>query len=761
MKLRHFVLSALFTLVATSSFASSETLHTFSLDPLPLEQALATFTAVTGITVESGGTPVSDVQAPPLSGTWSARNALERLLAGTGWTFEFVSDDRVVLAPASEVTYTENVTVLGSRGADVPLSNVPASISIVTREEVERERSTGARIEDALAHTVPGFNPTNNGVRNIRGRTAQVWVNGAPVNEQLRASSGADLNLVLVDQVAGIEVARGASSAYGFGSPGGIVALSTPRARSRELELRTVIRESFNPHEIDDSHQALLYQSVSRIVNDTFDFHIGGALAYDGLEYDPDGNLALGLDNAVLLTNGSESIAAFDTSIGFDLGEQGRLRFTGTYSDVDVDERYFIEPGAYGGAYGQLLLDEGTDASFRKAHTANLSFEDDRLLGQSVRVELFSSRTKSHVIQNFGELVRDEQENEYTGLRSSIRTPLTPLRDGAAVTWGVDAQRNRYYRPVFSLATGETFTYFSPDVTLDSVSGYLQFDLDLTGTTRLSTGARHETYNGEVARTTGPLTIEGGDIRSFDLTLFNAGVTQALTPAVDLYAAFSQGAEISQLGRAARAVSSADQVDPQPAKSNQYELGVRSMSGRTRLAAAAFYTESDLLSALRCDGLAPCVPLREPRQFWGVELSAGAEVTEAWRVDGVASWQDGEREVGGVTRPIGSRDIPPLLVTTTFGYDPAGIWNGAFQLNYRGSRDPFEGSTDYGEGPVDAAFLVNLLAGVDTSVGRLHVGVENLLNDEYTSIAAEASNSEYLWLPEEGTRLTFSFTPAW
>lgn len=54
----------------------------------------------------------------------------------------------------------------------------------------------GSRVEDLLSHQMPGFNPTSNGVRNIRGRTAQVWVNGAPVNEQLRASSGADLNLL-------------------------------------------------------------------------------------------------------------------------------------------------------------------------------------------------------------------------------------------------------------------------------------------------------------------------------------------------------------------------------------------------------------------------------------------------------------------------------------------------------------------------------------------------------------------------------------
>ena len=138
------------------------------------------------------------------------------------------------------------VTVLGTREANVPLSNVPSPISIVDREEIQKEQAVSNRIEDILSRQVPGFNPTNNALRSIRGRTAQVFVNGVPVNEQLNATLGADLKLVRPDQLSGIEVSRGANSAYGFGSPGGIIYLSTPRAQSEELELRTIVRESIS-----------------------------------------------------------------------------------------------------------------------------------------------------------------------------------------------------------------------------------------------------------------------------------------------------------------------------------------------------------------------------------------------------------------------------------------------------------------------------------------------------------------------------------
>jgi len=517
------------------------------------------------------------------------------------------------------------VTVLATRRNDVPLSNVPASITLVDREGIQDEHATTNRVEDVLSRRVPGFNPTNNGVRQIRGRTAQVFINGVPVNEQLRASSGSDLNLLPLDHLAGVEVARGANSAYGFGSPGGIIALRTPRAESEELTLRTILRESVNPHQVGGSHQASLYQSVSQIVGD-FDYHVGGSIAYDGAEFDPDGDLAIGFDNAALLTNGKEVLGNLDTSVGLDLGKAGRLRLSGTFGHVDFVERYALNPGVYRERFGSLSEEPKGDESFRQSYTLNLTYENTDLLGQTVRLETFSSSVETETFSTFdGTNFRDEQTNEYYGFRSAVTTRLDGVTqgvaEGSAVTYGVDLLRNRYFRPFFNDDTGAIDTFFSPDVTLDSVAPYAQIELPV-GDAILTGGTRHERYSGEVETGPGPAGIIGGDIRDFDLTLYNAGVVYFVDDYTEIYATFSQGAEVSQLGRAAREAASADQVDPQPAKSNQYELGVRSDWTDLRYGLAGFYTESDLLSALQCDGVNPCTPLREPREFWGIEGSA-------------------------------------------------------------------------------------------------------------------------------------------
>lgn len=743
----------------TDPFAARD----FDIPGQPLGTGLASFGQQAGLQVSVDAALIDGVSTPGVTGKMTSDDALGILLTGTGLVGQIIDGNTVVIAraPSGDTTTLAPMTVLASRQGEVPLSNVPASITVIDREEAQKESGTANRLDEIIAKKVPGFNPTNNGVRQIRGRTAQVLINGVPVNEQLRASSGSDLNLISVDQVSGVEVSRGANSAYGFGSPGGIIALQTPRASSEELELHTIVRESVNPSHFDGSSQASLYQSAGQIVGN-FDYQVGGSVAYDGADYDPDGDLALGLDNAALLTNGKEYLYNLDASFGLDLGDAGSLRLSGTFGYVDFAERYTLNAGEYREDYGSLTEDPIGDNSFRRSHTVNLSYENPDILGSALKLEIFNSEVKTHSYESFaGDNFRDEQTNEYYGIRSSIATPLDFVLEGATITYGVDALRNRYFRPYFNDDTGDLVTYFAPDVTLDVYAPYAQLDLPI-GDFRFSGGVRHERYSGHIDDGKGAAGIDGGDIQDFDLTLFNAGVVYSVDDNIDLYATFSQGAEITQLGRSARNAASADQVDPQPAKSNQYEIGVRGDWSDISFGVAGFYTESDLLSALQCDGINPCTPLREPREIWGVEANADWRIDEQWGTGGVFSWQEGIRKTeDGDTRRIGSRDIPPVLVTAYVDYDPFPWWRNRLQVNYRANRDPFGDSEEYGEGRVEDLFLVNATADFDVGPGELQLGVRNLLNTKYTSIAPEADNFGFIWIPEQGTRVTLSYSITW
>jgi iron complex outermembrane receptor protein len=338
------------------------------------------------------------------------------------------------------------------------------------------------------------------------------------------------------------------------------------------------------------------------------------------------------------------------------------------------------------------------------------------------------------------------------------------LHQGLAFTYGFDFIRNRYFRPVYFTDTGELRTFFSPDVTLDSYAPYAQVNLPL-GPVRLSAGVRHEEYRGHVETAVGSGGITGGDVKPFDLTLFNAGIVYALSKQTNLFASYSQGAEISQLGRAARGAGTVEKLDPQPAKSNQFEVGVRRQGAPLDYTLAAFYTESDLMSALQIDPnnpSGPLIPLREPRKIWGLEGTLKRRITEHWTTGGVLTWQKGTRTLPtGEKRDIGGRDVPPLLGSVFFDYVPHKGWRNTFQVDAWGSRDRFGTSTAFGEGRIDSVWLAHLSAAFALGPGELRLGVRNLFDKKYFSITTQADNSGFTWIPEEGRRISASYAVEW
>lgn len=746
--------------------------RTFNVPAGALEDALNSFARQAGITLSFDPALVQGKRAEALAGSYAVPDALKRLLAGSGLVVE-VDGSSMVLKKAPPPTphavlqerTLPTVTVLAARDPNVPLSNVSASISLVPRERIDAEQATAQRIEDILARVVPGFNPTNVGVRQIRGRTAQVFINGVPTNEQLRASAGSDLNLLAPDQLETIEVARGANSAYGFGSPGGIIALTTPRAESEKLTLKTRLGTSFNTSKPGGTFQSSLYQGASQIVGD-FDYHVGVSMRKDGLLRDPDGNPALDFNSPAVFSMGKETLYDLDTSLGYKLAA-GTLRLTATGGRAEVDERYESdETGTYREVNSNLLRRPAGDRNVRRHHTLNLSYENADVAGSAVKLEALSGRV--HVLQYrrpaaVTEL--DEQTNSYTGLRSSVTTPLDGLHRGATISWGLDHMRNRFFRPIINDDTGGAIRFVSPDVTLDSWAPYVQGQAPV-GDWRFNAGVRHERYSGsvETAQTAaGTTVIQGGDFRSFSLTLFNTGAVYKLAQQRELYASFSQGAEISQVGRAATTARTADRVDPQPAKSNQYEIGFRQSGQPLNYSAAVFYTTSDLMSALDCsDPTVPCKPLREPRKFWGVEGTVGWRIDSHWGAGGNLAWMQGRRTLStGEERPIPLNEAPPLLLGVYVDYAPSEGWTNRLQFDYRASSDPFGASTAFGEGRVDSLFLAHLSTSFDLGPGEVRIGVRNLFDKKYYSIVAQAHNRGFNWIPEQGRRVSISYETKW
>lgn len=747
---------------------TATTKQTFNIPAGSLSKVLSQFAAESGVLLSADATLAEGKNSKGLQGVYGVEDGFSALLAGSGLEVikaasgGYTINKKILAEDSLEPDVLSEVTILGTRAPGVPMSNVPSSISYVPEETIQRDIATSARIEDILARNVPGVHPSNVGSRTIRGRTAQVYVNGVPMNEQMRFGSGSDLNTVGPDHLASVEVSRGANSAYGFGSPGGVIALTTPQAHSETLSLTSRLRTSFNTSQPDGSFQTTMYQSASQIVGN-FDYHVGLSATRDGTNYTPDGDVANIFTSPALFQNGLEKIYNLDGSFGYDLGDAGRLRLALTSQYIDYSKYYDIDGGVYRGAHATATEVPTADRSLRRAQTFNLSYENDDVLGSLLKLELFRGNvySSSHSIGD----VWYKNENTYLGVRSAITTPLNFVSPSMSVTWGVDAIRNQNDETQHVSSTGVQTGVFAP-AELDMLAPYAQLELPL-GKAKLSAGVRQERYSGHVDSTgNGTWTSAddgpGGDIDEFDLTLFNAGLLYALTERTDLQATFSQGAEVSQIRRAAFVVSDVDRVDAQAARSHQYEVGLRHHANGISGAVTAFYTRSRLMSSTDCSNTTiPCVPLREPRKIWGIEFSGDWKIDQHWDVAGTLTWHEGRRKAQNSDEwsRLSSIDVAPVHGSVTLGYKPQQNWRNNLVVDWRGGRGRIGSGWPYGQ--VEAETLVHLAADVDIGPGTLQLGVHNLFDKTYYSIQAEAYNGGWVWLPEQGRRISLGYTLNW
>lgn len=158
---------------------SAEQVHDFSIPPQPLASAFDALSDVTGLSFFYTTSDLDGVVSPGVSGTMSLRDALARLLAGTGMTARFTSEtavaiekpqasgnaDTVRLDPIQIEAQGQGATTedtgsytTGTMGTatKLPLSmrETPQTVTVYTRQRMDDEGLTEAR--DAIENT-PGI----------------------------------------------------------------------------------------------------------------------------------------------------------------------------------------------------------------------------------------------------------------------------------------------------------------------------------------------------------------------------------------------------------------------------------------------------------------------------------------------------------------------------------------------------------------------------------------------------------------------------
>lgn len=179
-----------------------------------------------------------------------------------------------------------------------------------------------------------------------------------------------------------------------------------------------------------------------------------------------------------------------------------------------------------------------------------------------------------------------------------------------------------------------------PETEFQNAAPFLQLEYQATDRLSLHGGVRHEYAKLDVDTYTtlasyGSQTVQGGS-PSFEETLFNAGVVFQATDWAQLFANYSEGFGMPDVGRVLRAVSDSgrdvdDYVNLEPIVTDNREIGARLSQGAVDFEVSYYQSDSDFGSRLALRNGVFEVQ-REQTEIHGVEADLGWRFREGHRL---------------------------------------------------------------------------------------------------------------------------------
>ncbi|CCE23215.1 TonB-dependent receptor domain-containing protein [Methylotuvimicrobium alcaliphilum] len=236
----------------------------FNIQANDLASALFAYSEATGIQMSYPQKMVSGIKSSPVSGDYTPDQALQKLLAGSNYTYQYMNDDTIKLVEAQKALSTKEttltpMTVVGTASRESPSLTSPS----ITESQTKLNRVPGgttvidgARINEGAVLSVndvftnaPGVYVGDSSVGSaggsrisIRGSDAnsiispirglKILRNGMPFTSANGTFDTQTFNLYAIDHV---EVYRGANALeYGGSNLGGAINLITPTGYTAE-----------------------------------------------------------------------------------------------------------------------------------------------------------------------------------------------------------------------------------------------------------------------------------------------------------------------------------------------------------------------------------------------------------------------------------------------------------------------------------------------------------------------------------------------
>lgn len=648
----------------------------------------------------------------------------------------------------------ESVIVQASR-SNIEADQAPQTVVVISQKDIERQLAISSNSSDVLSNILPSYTPSrgkmNGSGETLRGRTPLILIDGVPQSNPVRPT-GREAHTIDYSMVERIEIIQGPNAINGLGATGGTINIITRRPAKDSVNQQVDVQATAPTTQVEG--KTLNYKTSYRVDGrlDKLDYLFAVSYEDQGLHLDGKGR-TIGVDvtQGDLMDSRSYDVLA---KIGYRPDDRQKLQFS--------VNRYRIKSKAsYLGVAGNRQTDlpstsiEGTPPgipAWNDVWTSSASYSHDSLASMELSAMVFNQEfvglfgaDKSATFQDVTIAPRgtlyDQSRAVASKYGSKVGLGKSGLLDGRLkITAGFDTLADKGKQDMY--LTGRTFV---PESEYRNLSLFTQGEYKVFDTLTLHAGVRRE--KGELKvdsyRTLAAYNntfVEGGKIK-FNETLANAGLVLTPVKDVTVYASYSEGFGLPDIGRTLRSINTPGQSignmrNLEPILTDGIELGTRVRMGDWNLDAAYYRSDSDFgARVVSVNGV--FMMAREKTRLEGYDASASYRFSKDHKASLAYAYTNGRYDSnadGSLDARLDGLNVAPNRLIATWSSSWNDKLSSFIQLQHAFSQDFDDPAKRFsGYALADATLSYKL------PKGTLRMGVANLFDKDYITYYSQSA----------------------
>ncbi|XYQ56550.1 TonB-dependent receptor [Pectobacterium carotovorum] len=656
----------------------------------------------------------------------------------------------------------DEMVITASR-SNIQQQKAPQVVTVITKEQIEQQMQVTSDSSQILSNLLPSFSPSRQKMsgsgETFRGRAPLVLIDGIPQSNPLRPTYR-EMHTIDYSMVERIEVIHGANATNGMGATGGVINIITRRPENGSFNQHVNVQTTVPTEKIRG--ETASYKTTYRVDGreDYLDYLFSIGYENQGLYLDGN-NRPVGVDNTQGDTMDSRSYDLL-AKVGYWLDDYQRIQLSVNRYNIRGENNYLSVDGVRRLGIPTTSV-RGTppgEAPHNSVWTTGLTYEHHDLAGMKLSALVFNQRyealfgaTLSDTFQDTAIAPMDTLYDQSRAISNKYGTKLALTKDDLLddtlkVTVGFDTLYDKGKQDLY--LTKRTYV---PEMEYTNYSPFIQGEYQLLDNVTLHAGVRHEIAKLQVNdyQTLAyykNVTVQGGSPK-FNETLYNAGIVYAATDSLSLFANYSEGFGMPDVGRALRSINrtgvNLKNFDGfKPIVTDNVETGFRFKKDRFDLEASYYQSNAKLGERVVQTGDV-FTSQRQRTRIQGVEVTTGYQINEQHKVNASYAHMEGKYDSnsdGKLDKKLnGLNNIAPDRVIASWSANWNDKWSSFVQANYAFGR-----SFDDAGLAFDGYLLMDAAVGYKLPYGRLNVAVANLLDKQYItyySQAAQANDTRY------------------